>query len=135
MATLGGAYETTFGEDMIGSLEVGKRADMVLLDWDRISTPYVAENLDVLDVLVSRARAADVETVIVEGNTIFEDREFRTIDAAGVVGAVREELSTPEPEELTYRRDLAARLEPFLRDYYADWAVPTQPMYHYQSLG
>ena len=74
----------------------------------RISTPYVAENLDVLDVLVSRARAADVETVIVEGNTIFEDREFRTIDAAGVVGAVREELSTPAPEELTHRRDLGS---------------------------
>ena len=134
MATLGGAYETTFGEDMIGSLEPGKRADMVLLDWDRISTPYVAENLDVLDVLVSRARAADVETVIVEGNTIFENREFRTIDAAGVVEAVREELSTPAPEELTHRRDLAARLEPFLRDYYADWDVPKEPMYHYQSL-
>ena len=135
MATLGGAYETTFGEDMIGSLEVGKRADMVLLDWDRISTPYVAENLDVLDVLVSRARAADVETVIVEGKAIFENKQFKTIDAAGVIEAVREELATPAPEELTNRRDLAARLEPYLRDYYADWLVPEQPMYHYQSLG
>ena len=87
MATLGGAYETTFGEDMIGSLEpLANGRTWCLLDWDRISTPYVAENLDVLDVLVSRARAADVETVIVEGNTIFENREFRTIDAAGVVG-------------------------------------------------
>ena len=135
MATLGGAYETTFGEDLIGSLEVGKRADMVLLDWDRISTPYVAENLDVLDVVVSRARASDVETVIVEGKTIFEDKQFKTIDAAAVVQAVREELGTPEPEDLTHRRDLAARLEPYLRDYYADWNVPEQPMYHYQSLG
>ncbi len=135
MATLGGAYETTFGEDMIGSLEVGKRADMILLDWDHISTPYVAENLDVLDVLVSRARAADVDTVIVEGKTIFEDKQFKTIDAAGAVDAVREELSTPAPEDLTNRRDLAARLEPYLRDYYADWHVPEQPMYHYQSLG
>ena len=135
MATLGGAYETTFGEDMIGSLEVGKRADMILLDWDRISTPYVAENLDVLDVLVSRARAADVDTVIVEGSAIFEDKQFKTIDAPAVVEAVREELGTPEPEELTHRRDLAARLEPYLRDYYADWHVPDQPSYHYQSLG
>ncbi len=134
MATLGGAYETTFGESMIGSLEPGKRADMVLLDWDRISSPYVAENLDVLDVLVARARAADVETVIVEGVAIYDDREFRTIDAASVINAVREELSTAAPDELTYRRHLAAQLEPFLQDFYADWEVPTAPMYHYQSL-
>ena len=135
MATLGGAYETTFGEDMLGSLEVGKRADMVLLDWDRISTPYVAENLDVLDVLVSRARATDVETVIVEGKMILRDRELLTIPAEDVVEAVREELGTPAPDDLTNRRSLAARLEPYLRDYYADWRVPEQPMYHYQSLG
>ena len=66
---------------------------------------------------------------------IFEDKQFKTIDAAAVVEAVREELSTPEPDDLTDRRDLAARLEPYLRDYYADWHVPEQPMYHYQSLG
>ncbi len=134
MATLGGAYETTFGEEMIGSLEVGKRADMLLLDWDRISTPYVAENLDILDVLVSRARARDVETVIVEGRTILQDGQFTTIDADAVIGAVRDELSAPEPADLTRRRELAANLEPYLREYYADWPVPEQPMYHYQSL-
>ncbi len=134
MATLGGAYETTFGEGLIGSLEPGKRADMLLLDWDRISSPYVAENLDVLDVLVARARAADVETVIVGGKTILDNREFRTIPTEDVLRAVREELSTPEPEELTRRRSLASSLEPYLRDYYADWAAPADPMYHYQSL-
>ena len=134
MATLGGAYETTFGEDVIGSLEPGKRADMVLLDWDRISSPYVAENLDILDVLVARARAPDVRAVITEGRVIYEDGEFKTINADDVMRSIREELSSPEPEELTYRRGLAAQLEPYLRDYYRDWAVPTQPMYHYQSL-
>ena len=43
MATLGGAKALTL-EDSIGSLEPGKRADIVLLNWDRVAYPISMPN-------------------------------------------------------------------------------------------
>jgi len=47
MATSGGAKTTAFG-DTIGAIEVGRGADMVLLDWQQVSYPYLDEEMPLL---------------------------------------------------------------------------------------
>ena len=53
MATTGGAKTTAFG-DSIGALEVGRWADLVLVDWDQISWPYLDPETPVLDAVLQR---------------------------------------------------------------------------------
>ena len=76
MATLGGA-EALHMEDRIGSLEPGKRADLIVLD---LSGPSALPLYDAASHVVYSARADAVETVIVEGKVLMDRRRIRTLD-------------------------------------------------------
>ena len=76
MATLGGA-KTMQMEDSIGSLEVGKRADVVLHDTDR---PEWRPLLNVANQLVWSADGRGVHTVFVDGVKVVEAGLMTTID-------------------------------------------------------
>ena len=76
MATLGGAQAMQMG-DRIGSLEVGKRADLVLHDTDR---PEWRPLLNVMNQLVWSADGRGVHTVVVDGVIVVEDGRMTTLD-------------------------------------------------------
>jgi 5-methylthioadenosine/S-adenosylhomocysteine deaminase len=76
MATLGGA-KTMRMQDTIGSLEVGKRADIVLHDTDR---PEWRPLLNVANQLVWSADGRGVHTVFVDGVKVVEAGQMTTID-------------------------------------------------------
>lgn len=76
MATLGGA-KTMRMQDSIGSLEVGKRADVVLHDTDR---PEWRPLLNVANQLVWSADGRGVHTVFVDGVKVVEAGQMTTID-------------------------------------------------------
>src|SRR3954465_2407078 len=66
MATSGGAKTTAF-LDTIGALEVGRRADMVLIDWQQVSYPYLDAETPLLDAVLQRVKTSGVRTVICDG--------------------------------------------------------------------
>ncbi len=76
MGTREGADALLMGEE-IGSLEAGKKADVILLDMERIE---FALGGDIIDTLVYSATGDAVETVIVDGTVLMEKRELKTID-------------------------------------------------------
>jgi len=76
MATLGGA-ELLQMSDQIGSLEVGKKADVVVHDTDR---PEWRPLLNVMNQLVWSADGRGVHTVIVDGVKVVEDGRMLTVD-------------------------------------------------------
>ncbi len=78
MATLGGAQTMQLG-DHIGSLDVGKHADLVLHDTDR---PEWRPLLNVMNQLVWSADGRGVHTVLVGGDIVVEDYRMTTIDEA-----------------------------------------------------
>jgi 5-methylthioadenosine/S-adenosylhomocysteine deaminase len=76
MATRGGARAMRL-EDEIGSLEVGKRADLVLHDTDR---PEWRPLLNVANQLVWSADGRGVHTVLVDGRVVVDDYRCTTVD-------------------------------------------------------
>ena len=77
MATIDGARAMGL-EREIGSLEEGKRADVVVLDVASLhSTP---KPLDLTSAIVYSAAAADVQTTIIDGQLVMKDRELLTLD-------------------------------------------------------
>ena len=133
MATLGGAAATTFG-DSIGSLEPGRKADLVLLDWNSVTTPFVDVAVDPLETLVTRARAKHVDTVMIDGRIVLENGMFRDLDEEAVTTALSESLSAPTDGRLEQRRRLVADLEPHIAGFYRDWPLPSGPsFYRYNS--
>ena len=87
MATLGGARGLGM-EGEIGSLEAGKKADVILVDVSRPWTmPIRLENF--CSNLVYNAGGSDVTDVFVDGQDIVRDREVVTIDRAEVFDQVQ----------------------------------------------
>ena len=86
MATLSGARAMGM-EDRIGSLEVGKRADVVVHDTDR---PEWRPLLNVMNQLVWSADGRGVHTVIVDGAVVVEDGRMTTVDEEALYAAAQE---------------------------------------------
>jgi len=86
MATINGAKALGL-EGEVGSLEVGKRADLILVNMRK---PHLATSHDVVSSLVFSASGADVDTVIVEGRVIVRRGEPTTMDREEVVARASE---------------------------------------------
>jgi 5-methylthioadenosine/S-adenosylhomocysteine deaminase len=85
MATRAGAR--TLGlEDDIGSLEAGKRADLIVIDRDR---PHLAPGPDPYSTLVYAARGSDVRTTVVDGELLVDDFAPLRVDPAEVAAEAR----------------------------------------------
>jgi 5-methylthioadenosine/S-adenosylhomocysteine deaminase len=85
MATIGGARALHM-EREIGSLEQGKRADLVIVDLDTLNqTPLYSLYSD----LVYATKAADVLTVIIEGRIVMRDRRLLTLDEKDIKARAR----------------------------------------------
>jgi 5-methylthioadenosine/S-adenosylhomocysteine deaminase len=88
LATIGGA--TALGlADEIGSLEPGKRADVMIVDLNRLhSSPRPN---DVASALVYSTQSSDVSTVIIDGEVLMRDRELQTMDEQEVIAEANRE--------------------------------------------
>ena len=91
MATLRGARALHL-ESTTGSLEVGKRADIAIVDMDSLNqTPY----FNVYSALVYSTKAADVRTVIINGRVVMLDRRLLTLNESAIkidANAYREKI-------------------------------------------
>jgi 5-methylthioadenosine/S-adenosylhomocysteine deaminase len=81
MATLGGARALGLG-DRIGSLEPGKRADLLVV---RMSEARQLPLYDPISQLVYTTRGDDVQTTVVNGRVLMRDRKMLTMDEAAVL--------------------------------------------------
>jgi 5-methylthioadenosine/S-adenosylhomocysteine deaminase len=76
MATLEGARALGLDKE-VGSLEVGKRADIISID---LAQPHLTPAADVEAALVYSAKGSDVRDVIVDGRIIMRERKFLLVD-------------------------------------------------------
>ena len=86
MATINGAKALGMGE-LTGSLEVGKKADIILIGLDK---PHLTPIYNEYSHLVYAAGGADVDSVIINGKVVMEDRRLLTINEKDVMNKVRE---------------------------------------------
>lgn len=80
MATIGGARAIHLDKE-IGSLEAGKRADLIIVD---LESAHQTPVYNVYSELVYATKASDVETVIINGKVVMQNRRVLTIDERSV---------------------------------------------------
>jgi cytosine/adenosine deaminase-related metal-dependent hydrolase len=84
MATLNGARAIGAG-GWLGSLEVGKQADLVIHRWGR---PEWRPGVDPVNSLVYSAQSAAVDTVVVGGELILDSGRFTRVDEEAELRAI-----------------------------------------------
>jgi 5-methylthioadenosine/S-adenosylhomocysteine deaminase len=95
MATIDGARALHM-EKEIGSLETGKKADVILISLDE---PNAVPMFDVYAQIAYSLKASDVETVMIGGRIVMRDHKLLTVDEAAAIAKARE-----------YRKSVAASL-------------------------
>ena len=88
MATLGGARALGI-DDIVGSIEPGKRADLALVDLERAHATPLGD--DVCAAIVHSVQRSDVTDVWIDGRRGLRDRELVTLDAERIVAEARVE--------------------------------------------
>jgi 5-methylthioadenosine/S-adenosylhomocysteine deaminase len=81
MATINGAKALRL-EKCIGSIDVGKKADIILID---LAKPHFKPLHNVYATIVYSAKGSDVDTVIVNGKILMENRIVKTLDERAVM--------------------------------------------------
>jgi 5-methylthioadenosine/S-adenosylhomocysteine deaminase len=88
LATIDGARALGL-EHEIGSLETGKRADVIIVNLDCLhSTPRPS---DLISAIVYSAEASDVQTVMIDGELVMRERELLTLDEREVIETANRE--------------------------------------------
>jgi cytosine/adenosine deaminase-related metal-dependent hydrolase len=113
MATRGGARAANLG-DSIGSIEVGRRADLVLLD---IDDPSLVPLLDPLNQVVFSSASRAVRDVIVNGRLVVVDGRVVTVDPAAVAQEATKLAGDLAPGRRSAREE-GDRLRPMLDELF-----------------
>jgi Cytosine deaminase and related metal-dependent hydrolases len=92
MATINGAKPTHWNKEL-GSIEKGKLADLIIID---LHKPHLIPMRNPVSTLVYSANGSDVDTVIVDGKLLMENRELKTINEAKVIDEVMEKGLLPD---------------------------------------
>jgi cytosine/adenosine deaminase-related metal-dependent hydrolase len=86
MATLRGASAVGL-ERKIGSIEVGKKADLILLN---LQKPHLTPTFNPISSIVYAGEGPDVETVIIDGKMVMENRVVKTLDEERIIHVASE---------------------------------------------
>jgi len=90
MATIDGARAMGLDKE-IGSLEVGKRADVIVVD---LAQPHSSpQRDDVISALVYSAESSDVRATIIDGRVVMRDGELLTLNEAKVIAEANREAA------------------------------------------
>ena len=81
MATIDGARALCWDRS-IGSLEPGKRADIIIVD---LNKPHLTPLYNEFSHLAYAAKCSDVETVLVNGRIVVENRQVKTVNVEEVI--------------------------------------------------
>ncbi len=86
LATVGGAKVLGL-DQQIGILQPGYKADLLIIDLEQ---PHLYPHHDVIANLVYSALASDIETVLINGKIVMENRKLLTMDEKAVLRKVKE---------------------------------------------
>jgi len=84
MATIEGARSLGL-QDITGSLEIGKKADVIIIDTHK---PHLVPVYNPVSHIVYSAQGSDVQDVIVNGLILIKDRKFLTVDLENIIEKV-----------------------------------------------
>lgn len=92
MATIEGAKALHL-ENEVGSIEIGKKADLVLIDLDTYSNSYSDSDESVYSDIVFSSTTENVRSVMIDGRWLIKDRESKVYDQKEIVTNGRVELN------------------------------------------
>src|SRR5690606_32818036 len=99
-------------------------ADLVLIDYRKLSVPYLDEEISLVDAIIQRAKSAMVNTVMIAGRVVYDSPRFLAVDRSSVIAELADQLNRPRSQAEAARRKLARDVLPYVTNFYSDYPKP-----------
>lgn len=134
MATINAAKVCNF-EGEIGALKIGMKADLILVDLERImENPWVSPSVNIIDLLICRGVGADVNTVVVNGEIIIDEHKFCKLDVELIYNEVRKSVKKGMNDKQKEIAEMMKKLKPYAQSWFGQFSVPElDPFYKMNS--
>lgn len=129
MATVNGAKTTMLGES-VGTLAIGKRADIVLLRMKDLAGAYLNPAHSLIDVCVYRGSRDAVDTVLVDGRVVVDDGRCTLIDEDALIDELGQRVLADADVRIAPVIEAVRALRPHAAQFYRDWR-PTPALSSY----
>jgi 5-methylthioadenosine/S-adenosylhomocysteine deaminase len=116
----------------IGALKKGMKADAILVDLEEImEDPWTSTDLNMAEIFIHRAKGAHVNTVIVGGKVVMEDRKFLTVDVKLLYDEVRKQVQKGISLEQREFANELQKIKPYYHKWYKGWEdiIEWKPFY------
>lgn len=106
----------------LGRLEVGRTADLVLMDYREMCRPFVEPSHDPVDTLLYRGSGRHVHTVMVAGRIVVRNGQLLTVDEDAIGSRLAEAASRPRTEKELALVQAMDELRKHVVQYYNNWS-------------
>ena len=121
-------------EDSLGKIAPGYMADLLVLKKERLFFPKDRySDTTFLDVLIDSAESQDIDSVIINGQTVMCQGQMQFVDEESLRAKVEDAAERIyQVGASTQQTQLSARIDPYIVDFYKDWyEVEVEPSYLY----
>jgi len=109
-------------EGELGMLKPGMKADAILVDLHEImEDPWISPNLNIAEIFLHRAKGAHVNTVIVGGKVVMEDRKFLSVDVGQLYKEVRKQADKGISPQQRHFAETLQKIKPYYHKWYEGW--------------
>jgi hypothetical protein len=111
------------------------KADAILIDLnDIMDDPWTSPNLNIAEIFIHRAKGIHVNTVLVSGKVIVENRKFLTIDVDQLYQEIRREANKGISAQQKQFAETIQKIKPFYHKWYEGWEqLDFEPFYMMNS--
>jgi cytosine/adenosine deaminase-related metal-dependent hydrolase len=117
MATEHGARSVGFGE-LIGRLEPGRQADIVLMSKAEIARPFVDPRTPLTEAVLHRGGKHAIDKVFVGGRLVVDAGRVVSLDRDAVMREIADRLALPDTPAEAEARTMVERLMPYLEAFH-----------------
>jgi cytosine/adenosine deaminase-related metal-dependent hydrolase len=117
MATEHGARSAGFG-GMVGRIEPGQRADIVLMSDEAVNRPFVSPRTPVSEAVLHRAGKQSVDKVFVDGRLVVDGGRVIAIDRHAAMKEIADRLAAPETPAEAEAWEMVGALVAHLEDFH-----------------
>ncbi|MBD3306002.1 amidohydrolase family protein [candidate division KSB3 bacterium] len=130
MGTVNAARVSGFAGD-VGAITPRMKADLILVDLEEImEDPWMSPNLNIAEIFIHRAKGQHVNTAIVGGKVIMEDRQFSQVDVEALYDEVRNQAAKGISPEQQHVAEMLQKLRPYYHAWYQGWEkLEFEPFY------
>jgi len=121
MGTINAAQVCGF-EGHIGELKTGMWADAILVDLEEITEdPWISPDINIAEAFIHRAKGSHVNTSIIDGRIVMEDRKFLTLDVEAIYKEVRKQVTQGmSPKQQSFVKYMM-NIKPYYLKWYKSW--------------